>query len=80
MVGSSYCLHRATCAVTEDVNPQHILRIPEGAIITVLKRYRKNGHDMLIVEWDHTRLSIFAVDLEQRGELVMYRAIAKGAA
>ena len=79
MVGSSYRLYRATCAVTEDLRPQHILRIPDHAIVTVLKLYRENGHDMLTVEWSHNRLSMFAVDLEERGELVMDLAIAEGA-
>ena len=79
MVGSSYCLRRSTCAVTDGAPPQHILKIPDGAIVTVLKAYRNNGHDMLTVEWNHANVSIFAVDLEQRGELVAYPAIAKGA-
>jgi len=34
---------------------------------------------MLTVEWSHTKLSIFAVDLEERGELVMDLSIAEGA-
>jgi hypothetical protein len=34
---------------------------------------------MLTVEWSHTKLSIFAVDLEERGELVTDLAIVKGA-
>ena len=79
MVGNSYLLRRATCAVTEDANPQHILTIPDEAIVTVVKRYRQNGHDMLTVEWSHTTLSIFAVDLEERGELVTDLSIAEGA-
>lgn len=79
MVGSSYRLRRSTCAVTEDANPQHILKIPDGSIVTVLKPYRNNGHDMFTVEWNHTKLSMFAVDLEQRGELVTERAITAGA-
>jgi hypothetical protein len=79
VVGNSYLLRRATCAITEDANPQHILRIPDEAVVTVVKRYRKNGHDMLTVEWSHRKLSIFAVDLEERGELVTESAIATGA-
>ncbi len=79
MVGNSYLLRRATCAVTENATPQHILTIPDEAIVTVLKQYHQNGHDMLTVEWSHTKLSIFAVDLEERGELVTDLAIVKGA-
>ena len=79
MVGNSYFLRRATCAVTEGVSPQHILTIPDEAVVTVLKLYRENGHDMLTVEWSHTKLSIFAVDLEERGELVTDKAIGRGA-
>jgi hypothetical protein len=79
VVGNSYLLRRATCAVTEDATLQHILTIPDEAIVTVVKRYHQNGHDMLTVEWSHTKLSIFAVDLEERGELVTDLAIVKGA-
>ena len=79
MVGSSYCLRRATCAITEDANPQHIVRIPYEAVVTVLKQYHQNGHDMLTVEWSHTKCSIFAVDLEERGELITDNAMATGA-
>ena len=77
MVGNSYCLRRATCAVTEGVAPQHILTIPYEAVITVLKQFHENGHDMLTVEWNHTKLSIFAVDLDQRGELLTDIAIVE---
>jgi hypothetical protein len=76
VVGNSYLLRQATSAVTEDRNPQHILRIPDEAVVTVVKRYRQNRHDMLTVEWSHTKLSIFAVDLEERGELVTDLSIA----
>ena len=76
MVGSSYLLRRSTCAVTEDANPQHILTIPYGAVVTVLKLYQNNGHNMLTVEWGHTNCCVFAVDLEERGELVTDSAMA----
>jgi len=79
VVGNCFRLRRATCAVTEDANPRHILRIPDRAVITVLKQYRDNGHDMLTIQWNHTKLSIFAVDLEERGELVTDLASARGA-
>jgi hypothetical protein len=79
VVGNCYRLRRATCAVTEGISPQHILTIPDEAVITVLKLYRENGHDMLTVEWSHTKLSIFAVDLEERGELVTDLAFTKRA-
>jgi len=79
VVGNSYRLRRATCAVTEDANPQHILTIPYAAVVTVLKRYSNNGHDMLTVEWSHAHCSMFAVDLEERGELVTDRAMVTGA-
>jgi len=79
VVGNSYRLRRATCAVTEDANPQHILRIPDEAVVTVLKEDHKNGHDMLTVEWSHAKLSIFAVDLEERGVLIADLAFIKGA-
>lgn len=78
MIGNSYRLRRATCAVTED-NPRHILRIPDDAVVTVLQQYHQNGHDMLTVEWNHAHFSMFAVDLEERGELVTDLAIVKGA-
>ena len=79
MVGNSYRLRRATCAVTEGAKPQHLRIIPDEAVVTVLELYRENGHDMLMVEWSHTRVSIFAVDLEERGELVTDLAIVRGA-
>ena len=59
--------------------PRHILRIPDEAIVTVVKQYHENGHDVLTVEWSHNKLSIFAVDLEERGELVTDLSIAEGA-
>jgi len=34
---------------------------------------------MLTVEWNHANFSMFAVDLEERGELVTALAIVKGA-
>ena len=76
VIGNSYRLRRATCAVTEDANPQHILTIPCGAVVTVSKRFSKNDHDMLTVDWSNANCSMFAVDLEERGELVMEGATA----
>ena len=70
MVGNSYRLRQSTSAVNERANPPQLVTIPDEVIVTVLKQSRKNGHDMLIVEWSHSQVSIFAVDLEQRGELV----------
>jgi hypothetical protein len=79
VVGNSYLLRRATCAVKEDANPQHILTIPYGAVVTVLKRCSNNSHDLLTVEWNHANCSMFAVDLEERGELVTDSAMTTGA-
>jgi hypothetical protein len=79
VVGNTYFLRRETCAVTEDARPQHILRIPDTAVVTVLKQYHANGHDMLTVEWNHANFSMFAVDLEERGELVTDSTIAANA-
>jgi len=78
-VGNCYRLRQPTCAVTQEDGPPQLLTIPGNAILTVVKRFRKNGHNMLTVEWCGSKVSIFEVDLERRGELQIDLAIGKEA-
>jgi hypothetical protein len=71
MVGRSYRLREPTSSLTWKAEKQHILTVPDGAIVTVLEE-PDNGN-MLTVEWSHTKLRMFAVDLQKRGELLTDR-------
>ncbi|MCU1335600.1 MAG: hypothetical protein JWO19_1181 [Bryobacterales bacterium] len=68
MVGRSYRLLEPISSLAWKANKQHIMTVPDGAIVTVLED--PDSEKMLAVEWSHTRLTMFAVDLERRGELV----------
>ena len=78
MVGKSYRLLEPTSSVTWQTAKQELLTVPDGAIVTVLED-ADDGSDMLTVRWNQTKIRMFAVDLQSRGELVTDIAIGDGA-
>jgi hypothetical protein len=69
MQDQSYCLRRATCVVASAAGKPEIVTIPAGEIVTAQDEPSEETR-MVSVTWENRTFRMFAIDLEQRGELV----------
>jgi hypothetical protein len=70
-----YRLYRDTASLETIGSRKHIVRVPEDAVIEVLKvRRGPEGRQMACVFWEGKTLEMFAEDIEQRGEAVLTKA------
>jgi hypothetical protein len=78
MVGNTYRLRQSASSLIWKADRQEILIVPNGAIVSVLED-PDDGSNMITVKWNRTKITMFAVDLEQRGDRLTEMAIGKGA-
>ena len=79
MLSSSlYRLSRDTVSLETIGSRKQIVRVPENAVIEVLKvRNGPEGRPMAQVRWLGKTLEMFAEDIERRGEAVVAQVAAK---
>jgi hypothetical protein len=63
-----YKLRTATIGVENDNGKRVALTVPEDAVLEIISEYLADG--MVDVLWNDRRISMFAVDIEERGEPV----------
>lgn len=69
--GTLYRLGRDTISVEAISGRKQVVRIPEGAVVEVLKASPGlGGRLMAEVRWEGKTLEMFAVDIERRGEAI----------
>ena len=67
-----YRLNRDTISLETVGERRHLARVPEGAVIEVLKvRLGPEGRQMARVFWEGRTLEMFAEDIERRGEAIL---------
>jgi len=75
---SLYRLSRDTVSLETIGSRKQIVRVPENAVIEVLKvRNGPEGRPMAQVRWLGKTLEMFAEDIERRGEAVVAQVAAK---
>jgi hypothetical protein len=70
--GTLYRLSRDTISLEATGRRKQLVRVPEGAVIEVLKLLRgPEGRQMAEVLWTGKTLEMFAEDIERRGEAIL---------
>jgi len=70
--GTLYRLSRDTISLEATGKRKQLVRVPEGAVIEVLKLLRgPEGRQMAEVLWAGKTLEMFAEDIERRGEAIL---------
>jgi hypothetical protein len=70
--GTLYRLSRDTISLEATGRRKQLVRVPEGAVIEVLKLRRgPEGRQMAEVRWAGKTLEMFAEDIERRGEAIL---------
>jgi len=78
--GTLYRLSRDTVSLEATGRRKQLVRVPEGAVIEVLKvRPGLEGRPMAEVGWLGKTLEMFAEDIEQRGEAILAQTATKSA-
>jgi hypothetical protein len=73
-----YRLSRDTISLETRGDRRELVRVPEGAVIEVLKvRPGPDGSPMAQVLWLGKTLEMFAEDVERRGEAILAQGTAK---
>jgi hypothetical protein len=69
MVGKCYRLKTPTLAIMSRDGQRVPMTVPHGGVVLVLARNHDDNH-LVDVEWEGKPVLMFAVDLQDRGELV----------
>lgn len=73
-----YRLSRDTVSLETTGSRKQIVRVPENAVIEVLKvRDGREGRPMAEVRWLGRTLEMFAEDIERRGEAILAQTTSK---
>ena len=67
--GKTFHLRSATIAIEQTKDGRVALTVPEGAIVRVIRGPTPTDNRMVDVEWNGKRLVMFAVDIQERGEM-----------
>jgi hypothetical protein len=66
-----YRLRKAVLAIERVDGKAGVISVPEGAVIRIDPDSTPNDPRMTNVHWREKRLSIFGVDIEERGEEII---------
>ena len=66
-----YRLRKAVLAIEKVEGKAGVISVPEGAVIRVDTNSTPDDARMIAVHWREKRLSIFGVDIEERGEEII---------
>jgi hypothetical protein len=64
-------LNRETPAIDDSGSKPTAITVPKGAIICATAVRNPDNPQMIEVQWQHCRLFMFAVDVQERGEKIM---------